>query len=71
MVGAGGLGCPVGAYLAAAGIGRIGVVDHDRVSIDNLHRQLLHAEGVVGSLKVDSFKRAICRFALKCFLFYN
>lgn len=54
VVGAGGLGSPLLLYLAAAGIGRIGVVDDDRVELSNLQRQIIHAEAALGSLKVDS-----------------
>jgi len=52
-VGAGGLGAPLLSYLAAAGIGRIGIVDPDRVSLSNLHRQLLYTDDDIGRLKVD------------------
>jgi molybdopterin-synthase adenylyltransferase len=54
VVGAGGLGSPVLLYLAAAGIGTIGVVDDDRVDLTNLQRQIVHATPEVGELKVDS-----------------
>ncbi len=54
VVGAGGLGAAVIAYLTAAGIGRIGVVDHDHVELSNLQRQIIHEEGDVGRLKVES-----------------
>ena len=54
VVGAGGLGSPVIQYLAAAGVGRIGIVDDDVVERSNLHRQVIHGEEDVGRLKVDS-----------------
>jgi len=54
VVGAGGLGSPVALYLAAAGIGRIGLVDHDEVDLTNLQRQILHATADVGRPKIDS-----------------
>jgi len=54
LVGAGGLGCPAALYLAAAGVGTLGLIDHDRVDRSNLQRQVLHADGRVGQLKVDS-----------------
>ena len=59
VVGAGGLGSPVLLYLAAAGIGTIGIIDDDRVDISNLQRQVLHRTGDVGRLKVDSAKEQL------------
>uniref|UniRef100_A0A914VIB8 Adenylyltransferase and sulfurtransferase MOCS3 homolog n=1 Tax=Plectus sambesii TaxID=2011161 RepID=A0A914VIB8_9BILA len=61
IVGAGGLGCPVAMYLAAAGVGKLGVVDHDDVSIDNLHRQVLHSESSVDTPKAHSIQTALNR----------
>jgi molybdopterin/thiamine biosynthesis adenylyltransferase/rhodanese-related sulfurtransferase len=54
LIGAGGLGSPAALYLAAAGVGTLGIVDADAVELSNLHRQLLHASGDVGRAKVDS-----------------
>jgi molybdopterin/thiamine biosynthesis adenylyltransferase len=54
VVGAGGLGAPALMYLAAAGIGTLGVVDDDIVSLSNLQRQIIHATPDIGRLKVDS-----------------
>ncbi len=54
IVGAGGLGAPAALYLAAAGIGTIGIVDDDVVSLSNLQRQIIHATDRVGSPKVES-----------------
>jgi sulfur-carrier protein adenylyltransferase/sulfurtransferase len=54
VIGAGGLGSPVAMYLAAAGIGKLGVVDFDRVEVSNLQRQILHTDGDVGRSKVES-----------------
>lgn len=54
VVGAGGLGSPLLAYLAAAGVGTIGVIDDDRVSLDNLQRQIVHDTASVGTPKVAS-----------------
>src|SRR4030095_3444296 len=53
-IGAGGLGSPAALYLAAAGIGMIGIVDQDTVDLSNLHRQLLHGTSDVGREKTDS-----------------
>src|SRR5256885_12516906 len=54
MIGAGGLGAPLGMYLAAAGVGRIGVVDFDVVDFTNLQRQGIHGTSDVGRKKLDS-----------------
>lgn len=54
VVGAGGLGAPVLIYLAAAGVGRLGVVDDDEVELSNLQRQIIHGTPDVGRLKVES-----------------
>ncbi|HEX9130166.1 MAG TPA: molybdopterin-synthase adenylyltransferase MoeB [Gemmatimonadaceae bacterium] len=54
LVGAGGLGSPVALYLAAAGVGTVGLVDFDAVDLSNLHRQILHGSAGVGSSKIDS-----------------
>ena len=51
VIGAGGLGCPALQYLAAAGIGTIGIVDHDTVSLDNLHRQVIYSVSDIGFSK--------------------
>lgn len=59
VVGAGGLGCPALQYLAAAGIGRLGVVDHDNVELSNLQRQVLHTESRIGINKAQSSAAAI------------
>jgi len=56
VIGAGGLGSPVIAYLAAAGVGAIGVVDDDTVSLSNLQRQIIHTSAGTGTTKVDSAK---------------
>ena len=57
MVGTGGLGSPIGLYLAAAGIGRIGIVDYDVVDDSNLQRQVIHDTGRLGNLKVESARQ--------------
>jgi adenylyltransferase/sulfurtransferase len=61
VIGAGGLGSPALQYLAGAGVGTLGIVDDDRVALSNLHRQLIHATGDIGRLKVDSAADAILR----------
>ena len=57
VIGTGGLGSPVTLYLAAAGIGHIGVVDYDVVDSSNLQRQVIHATSEIGKLKVESARR--------------
>ena len=59
VIGAGGLGAPLLLYLAAAGIGRIGIVDHDTVSLSNLQRQVIHTTDYVGVGKTESAARQI------------
>lgn len=61
VVGAGGLGSPVLFYLAAGGVGTIGIVDDDHVSLDNLQRQVVHDTAHAGALKVESAREAIAR----------
>ncbi|QPC89104.1 molybdopterin-synthase adenylyltransferase MoeB [Mesorhizobium sp. INR15] len=61
VIGAGGLGAPVLEYLAAAGVGTLGVVDDDTVSLSNLQRQVIHGTDTVGMLKTDSARAAIAR----------
>lgn len=58
VIGCGGLGCPVAMYLAGAGVGCLGLVDHDRVERSNLHRQVAHRDDLVGSLKAHSLQKA-------------
>ena len=61
VVGAGGLGSPVLLYLAAAGIGTLGIIDDDHVSLDNLQRQIVHDTGRIGASKVESARAAIAQ----------
>ncbi|HEX3034733.1 MAG TPA: molybdopterin-synthase adenylyltransferase MoeB [Thermodesulfobacteriota bacterium] len=58
-IGAGGLGSPLALYLAAAGVGRMGIVDFDTVDFSNLQRQIIHGESKIGKLKVESAKERI------------
>jgi molybdopterin/thiamine biosynthesis adenylyltransferase len=59
IVGAGGLGAPAALYLAAAGIGRIGIIDDDVVSLSNLQRQIIHRTGRIGAAKVESAREML------------
>lgn len=54
IIGLGGLGSPAALYLAAAGVGRLGILDHDSVAVHNLQRQIIHDTGTLGAPKVDS-----------------
>jgi adenylyltransferase/sulfurtransferase len=58
IIGAGGLGCPVGYYLTAAGVGTIGLIDNDHVEMSNLQRQIAHNVHTIGMLKVESAQKA-------------
>lgn len=60
-VGAGGLGCPALLYLTAAGLGRIGIVDFDRVDLTNLHRQVLFGSKDLGQLKTEAARDVLCQ----------
>ena len=57
VIGTGGLGSPVALYLAAAGVGRIGLVDYDQVDASNLQRQVIHGTSQLGNLKVNSARQ--------------
>jgi hypothetical protein len=59
LLGAGGLGSPAGLYLAAAGVGTLGVIDMDVVDASNLQRQILHSLDRIGERKVDSAKKTL------------
>jgi MoaD family protein len=59
MVGMGGLGCPVSLYLAAAGVGQMGLVDDDVVDLSNLHRQILYGDSMIGDRKVESARKVL------------
>ena len=59
LLGAGGLGSPAALYLAAAGVGTLGIVDNDVVDLSNLQRQVAHSEDRLGMPKVDSAEIAI------------
>ena len=59
IIGAGGLGCPAALYLGSAGVGRITIVDDDRVDATNLQRQIAHSTARIGLPKVDSVREAV------------
>jgi sulfur-carrier protein adenylyltransferase/sulfurtransferase len=59
LIGAGGLGSPAALYLAAAGVGRLGIVDDDKVDASNLQRQVVHSTGTLGEWKAESAKKSL------------
>src|SRR6204780_5122306 len=61
VIGAGGLGAPVLLYLAAAGVGTLGIVDDDTVSLSNLQRQVIHGTPDIGAPKIDSAANTVRR----------
>src|ERR1044071_10333441 len=61
VIGAGGLGSPAAFYLAAAGIGALGLIDPDRVELSNLQRQILHSTSDIGIAKVESARTKLDR----------
>ncbi|XP_041105376.1 adenylyltransferase and sulfurtransferase MOCS3 [Polyodon spathula] len=65
VVGCGGLGCPLAQYVAAAGIGRLGLLDYDEVELSNLHRQVLHGEDRQGRPKAQSAAESLKRLNCK------
>ena len=69
IIGLGGLGCPLLTYLAASGVGKIGIVDYDKVEISNLNRQTLFSPSDVGKFKVDQAKKVISKINRKIKIF--
>ena len=65
IVGMGGLGCPLLSYLAASGVGTIGIVDHDKVELGNLNRQTLFTTSDIGKFKVNQAKYKIVKINKK------
>ena len=65
IIGIGGLGCPLLTYLAASGVGKIGIVDYDKVEISNLNRQTLFAQSDIGKFKVNKAKKNISKINSK------
>ena len=59
IVGAGGLGCPVADLLARSGVGEIGLIDYDKISLSNIHRQTLYTANDVNKYKVDVVKKRL------------
>ena len=68
IIGAGGLGAPAAMYLAAAGVGTIGIVDADEVDLSNLQRQIIHSTADIGKAKVKSAKETMNAMNPDCLL---
>ena len=65
IVGMGGLGCPLSIYLAGLGVGKIGIVDYDKIELSNLNRQIIYSHKDIGKYKVDVAKKKINEFNTK------
>ena len=65
IIGMGGLGCPVAEFLTRAGVGSLGIVDHDLISLSNIHRQTLYDEKDLGKLKVKAAKKKLANMNSK------
>ena len=65
VVGMGGLGCPIAEFLTRSGIGSLGIVDHDLISLSNIHRQTLYDEKDLGKLKVKVAKKKLANINSK------
>ena len=65
IVGVGGLGCPLLIYLASAGVGNIGIIDHDKVELSNLSRQILFNKKDIGKFKVTQAKKVVKKINTK------
>ena len=61
IIGAGGLGCPVAEFLTRAGVGKLGIIDYDKVNLSNLHRQTLYTKKNIGKSKVLIVKKILHR----------
>ena len=57
IIGMGGLGCPLALYLAGLGVGKIGIVDNDKIELSNLNRQIIYNSNDIGKYKVDVAKK--------------
>ncbi|MFN8358351.1 MAG: HesA/MoeB/ThiF family protein [Candidatus Kapaibacterium sp.] len=68
VIGAGGLGCPALLYLAAAGVGSLGIVDHDHIELSNLHRQILYTEDDIGKNKASTAAEKLRKINSACTL---
>ena len=64
VIGLGGLGSSCATYLAAAGVGNLGILDFDKVELNNLHRQVIHSEKYINQPKTESAKDRICSLQL-------
>ena len=64
IIGMGGLGCPVAEFLTRSGVGSLGIVDHDRISLSNIHRQSLFNQKDLNQLKVKTAKKKLLKITI-------